>query len=138
MKRKLIPDYIEEEIRNLVKKKAKYTDEEIDQTKSDLKYVEKQLEQLDEAEKYNALSEEEAVITRIFLCAKQLIIQDTLKDIIRYLNEKKDILDERIRRREDLIMIKEAEIKIKEEIIKRKEEELKIIKDEMEKLRPAN
>ena len=51
----IIPQYIQDEINNLIKKKSSYTKEEIDQIKRDFDHVIEQRKQLEEAEKYGAI-----------------------------------------------------------------------------------
>jgi predicted nucleotidyltransferase len=67
----IIPQYIQDEINNLVKKKSSYTKEEIDQIKRDFDHVIEQRKQLEEAENFGAIPKEEAAINSIFLMAKQ-------------------------------------------------------------------
>ena len=54
-KKSLIPQYLQDELSNLVQKKDAYTEEDIDQLSRDYDYVLKQREQLKEAEKYGAI-----------------------------------------------------------------------------------
>ena len=93
-KNDIIPQYLQDELENLIKKKPSYTKEEIEQLKHDHDHVLEQRKQLEEAEKYKALSEEEAAITNLVLLVKQYMIEDTIRDAIRYLEqtiEKNDI-----------------------------------------------
>lgn len=96
MKKDPLPEYLKEEIRNLVKKKPTYTQEEINQTKRDYKYVKKQLVRLEEAQKYKAIPEYEALITRMLLIGKQALIEETMQDIKRYNEDKKRAFEESI------------------------------------------
>lgn len=98
MKKSLIPKYIKDEIRNLVKKKPTYTKEEIDQLLRDIDHVKKQKAQLAEAQKYHAMPEEEAQITNLVLLVKQFVIQETIEDAIRFLKEDEKRIEEDIKR----------------------------------------
>jgi len=93
----IIPQYIQDEINNLVKKKSSYTKEEIDQIKRDFDHVIEQRKQLEEAENFGAIPKEEAAINRIFLMAKQLIIQDTMEDALKYMKRKLESLNKQIK-----------------------------------------
>jgi hypothetical protein len=93
----IIPQYIQDEINNLVKKKSSYTKEEIDQIKRDFDHVIEQRKQLEEAENFGAIPKEEAAINRIFLMAKQLIIQDTMEDALKYMKRKVESLNKQIK-----------------------------------------
>ena len=93
----IIPQYIQDEINNLVKKKSSYTKEEIDQIKRDFDHVVEQRKQLEEAENFGAIPKEEAAINRIFLMAKQLIIQDTMEDALKYMERKVESLNKQIK-----------------------------------------
>ena len=93
----IIPQYIQDEINNLVKKKSSYTKEEIDQIKRDFDHVVEQRKQLEEAEKFGAIPKEEAAINSIFLMAKQLIIQDTMEDALKYMKRKVESLNKQIK-----------------------------------------
>ena len=96
-KKSLIPQYLQDELSNLVQKKDVYTEEDIDQLSRDYDYVLKQREQLKEAEKYGAIPKEEAAITNLTLMVKQFIIQETTKDAVRYLEQEKERLDNKIK-----------------------------------------
>ena len=96
-KKSLIPQYLKDELSNLVQKKDAYTEEDIDQLSRDYDYVLKQQEQLKEAEKYGAIPKEETAITNQTLMDKQFIIQETTKDAVRYLEQKKGMLDNKIK-----------------------------------------
>jgi hypothetical protein len=93
----IIPQYIQDEINNLVKKKSSYTKEEIDQIKRDFDHVIEQRKQLEEAENFGVIPKEEAAINRIFLMAKQLIIQDTMEDALKYMKRKVESLNKQIK-----------------------------------------
>jgi len=93
----IIPQYIQDEINNLVKKKSSYTKEEIDQIKRDFDHVVEQRKQLEEAENFGAIPKEEAAINSIFLMAKQLIIQDTMEDALKYMKRKVESLNKQIK-----------------------------------------
>ena len=93
----IIPQYIQDEINNLVKKKSSYTKEEIDQIKRDFDHVIEQRKQLEEAENLGVIPKEEAAINRIFLMAKQLIIQDTMEDALKYMKRKVESLNKQIK-----------------------------------------
>ena len=93
----IIPQYIQDEINNLVKKKSSYTKEEIDQIKRDFDHVIEQRKQLEEAENFGAIPKEEADINSIFLMAKQLIIQDTMEDALKYMKRKVESLNKQIK-----------------------------------------
>ena len=93
----IIPKYIQDEINNLVKKKSSYTKEEIDQIKRDFDHVIEQRKQLEEAENFGVIPKEEAAINRIFLMAKQLIIQDTMEDALKYMKRKVESLNKQIK-----------------------------------------
>ena len=93
----IIPQYIQDEINNLVKKKSSYTKEEIDQIKRDFDHVVEQRKQLEEAENFGAIPKEEAAINNIFLMAKQLIIQDTMEDALKYMKRKVESLNKQIK-----------------------------------------
>ena len=96
-KSNLIPQYLQDELSNLVQMKDTYTKEEIDQLSRDYDYVRKQREQLKEAEEYGAIPKEEAAITNLTLMVKQFIIQETTKDAVRYLEQEKERLDKKIK-----------------------------------------
>ena len=96
-KKSLIPQYLQDELSNLVQQKDTYTKEEIEQLSLDYAYVLKQREQLKEAEKYGAIPKEEAAITNLTLMVKQFIIQETTKDAMRYLEQEKERLDNKIK-----------------------------------------
>ena len=96
-KSNLIPQYLQDELSNLVQQKDTYTKEEIDQLRRDYDYVRKQREQLKEAEEYGAIPKEEAAITNLVLIVKQFIIQETTKDAVRYLKEEKEKLENRLK-----------------------------------------
>ena len=96
-KNNIIPQYLQDELSNLVQQKDTYTKEEIDQLRRDYDYVRKQREQLKEAEEYGAIPKEEAAITNLTLMIKQFIIQETTKDAVRYLEQEKERLDNRIK-----------------------------------------
>ena len=96
-KNEIIPQYIQDEINNLVKKKSSYTKEEIDQIKRDFDHVVEQRKQLEEAENFGAIPKEEAAINSIFLMAKQLIIQDTMEDALKYMKRKVESLNKQIK-----------------------------------------
>ena len=96
-KKSLIPQYLQDELSNLVQQKDTYTKEEIEQLSRDYDYVLKQREQLKEAEKYGAIPKEEAAITNLVLMIKQFIIQETSKDAMRYLEQEKERLNNRIK-----------------------------------------
>ena len=88
-KKSLIPQYLQDELSNLVQKKDAYTEEDIDQLSRDYDYVLKQREQLN--------PKEEAAITNLTLMVKQFIIQETTKDAMRYLEQEKERLNNRIK-----------------------------------------
>lgn len=88
-KKDLIPQYLQDECKNLVRQKDTYTKEEIDQISRDFDYVLKQRKQLKEAEEYGAIPKEEAAITNVILMAKQYVIQETMKDALRYMEQEK-------------------------------------------------
>lgn len=101
MKKSPIPEYLQcyqEEIRNLVKIKPTYTDEEIDQLMRDMDHTKKQRAQLEEAEKYHAIPKEEAKITGLVLLVKQFVIQETIKDALRFLKEDKERIEEELKK----------------------------------------
>ena len=75
-KSNLIPQYLQDELSNLVKQKDSYTKEEIDQLRRDYDYVIKQRKQLKEAEKYGAISKDEAAVTNLVLMVKLLSTMD--------------------------------------------------------------
>ena len=80
-----------------MKKKSLIPQEDIEQLSHDYDYVLKQREQLKEAEKYGAIPKEEAAITNLTLMVKQFIIQEITKDAVRYLEQEKERLDNRIK-----------------------------------------
>jgi len=96
-KKSLIPQYLLDELSNLVQKKDAYTKEDINQLSRDYDFVLKQREQLKEAEKYGTIPKEEAAITNMTLMVKQIIIQETTKDAVRYLEQEKERLDKKIK-----------------------------------------
>ncbi len=96
-KKSLSPQYLQDEVINLVQKKDSYTEEDIDQLSREYDYVVKQREQLKEAEKYGAIPKEEAAITNLTLMVKQFIIQETTKAAMRYLAQEKERLNNRIK-----------------------------------------
>jgi hypothetical protein len=93
----LIPQYLQDELSNLVKQKDSYTKEEIDQLRRDYEYVIKQRKQLKEAEKYGAISKDEAAVTNLVLMVKQFIVQETTKDAVRYLKQEKEKIENKIK-----------------------------------------
>ena len=93
----LIPQYLQDELKILVIVKATYTDEEIDQVKRDHNHVLEQRKQLEEAENFGVIPKEEAAINSIFLMAKQLIIQDTMEDALKYMKRKVESLNKQIK-----------------------------------------
>ena len=62
----------------------------MERTKRDHDYVQKQRKQLEKAEKFGAIPEQEAAITDLTLIVKQFLIEENMKDMIRYLEEKMD------------------------------------------------
>jgi len=96
-KNDLIPQYLRDEFRSLVRVKATYTTEEINQVKRDYEDVREQLRQLKEAEKYGAIPEEEAAITNLTLLVMKYIIDETISDIMRYLQEQLETAKEEMR-----------------------------------------
>jgi hypothetical protein len=96
-KSNLIPQYLQDELSNLVKQKDSYTKEEIDQLRRDYEYVIKQGKQLKEAEKYGAISKDEAAVTNLVLMVKQFIVQETTKDAVRYLKQEKEKIENKIK-----------------------------------------
>ena len=77
-KSNLIPQYLQDELSNLVKQKDSYTKEEIDQLRRDYEYVIKQGKQLKEAEKYGAISKDVPSKYSIYLfIIFSLILQQT-------------------------------------------------------------
>lgn len=96
-KNDLIPQYLQDELNSLVRKKATYTKEEIEQLIYDWKHVQEQLKQLKEAEKYGAISEEEAAITNLTLLVMKYVIEDTRQDVLRFLDEDKEKLERKIK-----------------------------------------
>lgn len=96
-KSNLIPQYLQDELSNLVKQKDSYTKEEIDQLRRDYEYVIKQRKQLKEAEKYGAISKDEAAVTNLVLMVKQFIVQETTKDAVRYLKQEKEKIENKIK-----------------------------------------
>ena len=93
----MIPQYLQDELKNLVNVKATYTDEEIAQVSRDHDYVIEQRKQLEEAEKYGAIPKKEAAITDLTLLVKQFLIEETMRDILRFLQGKMDATAEKIR-----------------------------------------
>ncbi len=96
-KKSLIPQYLLDELSNLVHKKDTYTEEDINQLSRDYDSVLKQREQLKEAEKCGTIPKEEAAITNMTLMVKQIIIQETTKDAVRYLEQEKERLNKKIK-----------------------------------------
>ena len=96
-KSNLIPQYLQDELSNLVKQKDSYTKEEIDRLRRDYEYVIKQRKQLKEAEKYGAISKDEAAVTNLVLMVKQFIVQETTKDAVRYLKQEKEKIENKIK-----------------------------------------
>ena len=96
-KSNLIPQYLQDELSNLVKQKDSYTKEEIDQLRRDYEYVIKQRKQLKKAEKYGAISKDEAAVTNLVLMVKQFIVQETTKDAVRYLKQEKEKIENKIK-----------------------------------------
>ena len=89
MKRnEVIPQYLQDELKSLVRIKATYTGEEIEKVKRDHNYVLKQRKQLEEAEEYGAIPADEAALTKLVLLVKQYIIEETMRDMQRYLKNK--------------------------------------------------
>lgn len=96
-KNDLIPQYLQDELRSLVRVKAIYTTEDINQVKRDYEHVREQLKQLKEAEKHGAIPEEEAAITNLTLLVMKYIIDETISDIMRYLQEQLEAAKEEMR-----------------------------------------
>ena len=96
-KSNLIPQYLQDELSNLVKQKDSYTKEEIDRLRRDYECVIKQRKQLKEAEKYGAISKDEAAVTNLVLMVKQFIVQETTKDAVRYLKQEKEKIENKIK-----------------------------------------
>jgi hypothetical protein len=72
-----IPQYLLDETKEMsdkYKNKVNFTLEELDQLIHDYQHVLKQLEQLEEAKEYGAISKNEASVTKIMLLAKQLVL----------------------------------------------------------------
>ena len=92
-KKDLIPQYLQDECKNLVRQKDTYTKEEIDQISRDFDHVLEQRKQLKEAEEYGAIPKEEAAITNVILMAKQYVIQETMKDALRYMEQEKNKIE---------------------------------------------
>ena len=97
-KKDLIPQYLQDECKNLVPQKDTYTKEKINQISRDFDYVLKQRKQLKEAEEYGAIPKEEAAITNVILIAKQYVIQETMKDALRYLRQEKEKIEIQIKK----------------------------------------
>lgn len=95
-KKDLIPQYLQDECKNLVRQKNTYTKEEIDQISRDFDHVLEQRKQLKEAEEYGAIPKEEAAITNVVLMAKQFCIQETMKDALRYMEQEMQRLNTQI------------------------------------------
>lgn len=96
-KKDLIPQYLQDECKNLVPQKDTYTKEEIDQISRDFDHVLEQRKQLKEAEEYGAIPKEEAAITNVILMAKQFCIQETMKDALRYMEQEMEKLNTQIK-----------------------------------------
>ena len=93
----LIPQYLQDECKNLVQMKETYTKEEIDQLRRDFDHVLEQRKQLMEAEEYGAIPKEEAAVTNIMLMTKQFCIQETMKDALRYMEQELERLNNRLK-----------------------------------------
>jgi len=87
-----IPQYLMDQVNSLLPKKGTYTSEDIERLNREIAQVNKQMEQLEDAKKYDAISKEEAGITKIMLLAMKLIQQEVTEDIQRYLKDLKDKL----------------------------------------------
>lgn len=96
-KKDLIPQYLQDECKNLVPQKDTYTKEEIDQISRDFDHVLEQRKQLKEAEEYGAIPKEEAAITNVILMAKQFCIQETMKDALRYMEQEMERINNQIK-----------------------------------------
>ena len=96
-KNNIIPQYLQDECNNLVRQKETYTKEEIDQIRRDFDHVLEQRKQLKEAEEYGAIPKEEAAITNVILIAKQFCIQETMKDALRYLEQERERINNKIK-----------------------------------------
>ena len=96
-KKDLIPQYLQDECKNLVPQKDTYTKEEIDQISRDFDHVLEQRKQLKVAEEYGAIPKEEAAITNVVLMAKQFCIQETMKDALRYMEQEMERLNNQIK-----------------------------------------
>ena len=96
-KKDLIPQYLQDECKNLVPQKDTYTKEEIDQISRDFDHVLEQRKQLKEAEEYGAIPKEEAAITNVVLMAKQFCIQETMKDALRYMEQEMERINNQIK-----------------------------------------
>lgn len=92
-KKSRIPQYLQDECKNLVPQKDTYTKEEIDQIRRDFDHVLEQRKQLKEAEEYGAIPKEEAAITNVILMAKQFCIQETMKDALRFMEQEKEKIE---------------------------------------------
>lgn len=99
-KNDLIPQYLQDELNSLVRIKTSYTDKEIAQVKRDYDHVMEQLKQLEEAEKYGAISEEEFAITNLVLYIKKYVIEETISDMKQYLQAERDAILEKIKNAE--------------------------------------
>ena len=96
-KKDIIPQYLQDECKNLVSQKESYTKEEIDQIRRDFDHVLEQRKQLKEAEEYGAIPKEEAAITNVILIAKQFCIQETMKDALRYMEQEMERINNQIK-----------------------------------------
>jgi ATP-dependent Clp protease ATP-binding subunit ClpA len=91
-----IPQYLLDELEGMVKVKDHYTEEEINQIINDLKQLDEQMKQFEEAKEWGAISKEECSITKIMLMAKQLLLQETSARARRQLEKEKEQLYNRL------------------------------------------
>ena len=89
--------YLKEEAENLVKKKETYTMEEIDQVLHDYRHVIEQRNQLEEAKKNGTITKDDADLANLLLMIIQYAIQDVADDVRRYVQEKMEENEEKIR-----------------------------------------
>ena len=97
-KEELIPQYLQDELREINDIRPPYSFEEITKLKDLLDHTLEQEKQLKEAEAYGAIPKEEADVTNLILTVKHFVLQESIKGAIKQLEndleEKKSELEE--------------------------------------------
>lgn len=97
-KEELIPQYLQDELREIKNIRPPYSFEEITKLKDLFDHTLEQEKQLKEAEAYGAIPKEEADVTYIVLTVKHFVLKESIKGAIKQLEndieEKKRELEE--------------------------------------------